>query len=110
MGNRWGIPREVEEVVISRDPVCVYCGVPFGVDRRTRRSWEHIINDIRISTVNNIALCCVGCNASKGAKPLDVWLNSDRAKRRGISHGTLAPVVCEALQLAISQGDNPVMR
>lgn len=97
MANRWGIPKAVEEAVMARDLACVYCGVSFGVERRTRRSWEHIINDVRLSGVDNIALCCVGCNASKGAKPLGQWLASPNAQRRGVSSHTLSPVVKAAL-------------
>lgn len=99
MGNRWGISKEVEALVLFRDTVCVYCGVEFGEERRTKRSWEHIVNEVRLCTADNIALCCVGCNASKGAKLLQDWLKSDHAKKRGISEGTIAPVVHEALRL-----------
>lgn len=77
MANKWGIPKEVEETVLKRDLFCVYCGVDFSINhqsRKTKPSWEHIINDIRLSTINNIALCCTSCNASKGAKLLKVWL------------------------------------
>lgn len=98
MANQWGIPKEVEEAVFKRDLVCVYCGCEFGNERAKKRSWEHIVNDVTISTVENIALCCIGCNASKGAKLLTQWLNSPGAKRRGITHETLAPVVLEALK------------
>lgn len=97
MANRWGIPKAVEEAVMARDLACVYCGVSFGTERRTRRSWEHIINDVRLSGVDNIALCCVGCNASKGAKLLSEWLASPNAHRRGVGTHTLAPVVQAAL-------------
>lgn len=98
MTNRWGIPQEVEMAVIARDSRCIYCGVEFGETRATKRSWEHIVNDIRISTIENIALCCVGCNASKGAKDLKTWLNSNNAIRRGITSDTFANVVREALE------------
>ena len=60
-------------------------------------SWEHIISDVNIATMENIALCCVGCNASKGAKLLRDWVDSPNAKRRGITVETLAPVVLNAL-------------
>ena len=59
MANKWGIPKEVEEFVLRRDLFCVYCGVDFSINhqsRKTKPSWEHIVNDIRISTINNIAL------------------------------------------------------
>jgi len=63
--------QEVENFVLSRDKSCVYCGVPFvkgDNSRKTKQSWEHIVNDIRINGADNIALCCMSCNASKGAK------------------------------------------
>lgn len=98
MANQWGIPRNIEEAVLKRDTQCVYCGCKFGSERAKKRSWEHIINDVNITTLENIALCCIGCNASKGAKLLEVWINSPKAKQRGISKETLAPVVLLALQ------------
>ena len=98
MANQWGIPRQVEEAVLKRDERCVYCGCEFGSERATKRSWEHIVNDVNIATMENIALCCIGCNASKGAKPLRQWLDSPGAKRRGISESSLAPVVLAALK------------
>lgn len=98
LANKWGIPRDVEEAVLRRDARCVYCGCEFGFERATQRSWEHIINDVTIATMDNIALCCIGCNASKGARHLAQWLDSPGAKRRGISEATLAPVVLAALQ------------
>jgi 5-methylcytosine-specific restriction endonuclease McrA len=100
MANQWGIPKEVEDAVLKRDLRCVYCGCEFGVERAKKRSWEHIINDVTIATIENIALCCVGCNASKGAKPLTQWLDSPGTKRRGISQEIVAPVVLAALKAA----------
>ena len=97
LSNRWGIPEDVETAVMKRDTSCVYCGCQFSSDRSTKRSWEHIVNDINIATLENIALCCVGCNASKGAKPLQVWLESENAKRRGITEETLSNVIKQAL-------------
>lgn len=97
MANQWGIPKYVEEAVFKRDLRCVYCNCEFGLERAKKRSWEHIINDVRIATIENIALCCIGCNASKGARLLNQWLDSPGAKRRGVTHEKLAPVVIAAL-------------
>jgi hypothetical protein len=66
--NRWDIPDWLEREVVKRDHCCIYCGVEFTArspSRRDRPSWEHIINDARTITRENIARCCVGCNASK---------------------------------------------
>ncbi len=99
MANKWGIPKEVEQVVLERDKVCVYCGVVFTSDRKFKKSWEHIINDVSIATIENITLCCVGCNASKGAKLLQDWIDSPKTQKRGISRATLSPIVLKALKL-----------
>ena len=99
--NRWDIPDWLEREVIERDRCCVYCGVDFtaqSASRRDRPSWEHIINDARIITRQNIARCCIGCNASKGTKDLVEWLDSRYCKTRGISRESVAPVVQSVLR------------
>ncbi len=93
--NRWNIPAELEQEVRQRDKSCVYCAIVFGTANRP--SWEHIVNDARIITRENISLCCRACNSSKGVKPLEVWLESVYCKRRGISRETVAEVVKKAL-------------
>jgi 5-methylcytosine-specific restriction endonuclease McrA len=98
--NNWNIPKELEEEIIKRDKVCVYCGVKFGSpneSRKTQASWEHIINDARIITRENIALCCISCNASKGSKKLSEWLKSKYCQKKGISYNTVAEIIQNAL-------------
>lgn len=99
LANAWGIPKDIENLVLERDQSCVYCGCAFGAERSRKRSWEHIINDINITTVDNIALCCVGCNASKGNKSLKVWFYSENAQKRGINVDSIAEVVKKALDI-----------
>jgi 5-methylcytosine-specific restriction endonuclease McrA len=98
--NRWKIPDWLASEVIERDRRCVYCGVEFDADsavRRDRPSWEHIINDAPIVTRENIALCCIRCNASKGTKNLADWLESTYCRTRGITRDSVASVVRSAL-------------
>jgi hypothetical protein len=98
--NRWGIAESVAMAVIARDDKCVYCGADFTSPSSTRGSkpsWEHIVNDIRMATPANIALCCISCNASKGTKPLATWLRSDYCKGRNISANSIARVARDAL-------------
>ncbi len=100
MANKWGISREIEEYVSKRDTHCIYCGVDFSIDhdsRKTKPTWEHIVNDIQIMIKENIALCCTSCNASKGAKLLEDWLQSNYCKSKGISKDTVAQIVKDAL-------------
>ena len=101
--NRWNIPDWLEREVRERDRNCVYCGISFiatSVPRCARPSWEHIVNDARFVTPENIALCCIRCNASKGAKDLAAWLESKYCKSRGINGLTVASVVQSALARA----------
>jgi 5-methylcytosine-specific restriction endonuclease McrA len=98
--NRWNIPEELEQEVLARDTTCVYCGLaftPLAPTRGAKPSWEHIINDAKIITRENIARCCMSCNASKGAKELAVWLQTSYCQQKGITQSTVAEVVRNAL-------------
>jgi hypothetical protein len=101
MANKWNIPEWLEKEVRNRDTSCIYCGVQFAPTNENRRqtaSWEHIINDARIITRENIALCCCGCNASKGQKKVSDWLKTKYCKDREITKDSVAPIVKEALK------------
>lgn len=101
MANRWGIPKEVEKMVLLRDLSCVYCGLRFidaDQNKKTRKTWEHIINDIRINGVENIALCCGSCNASKGNKKLVEWLGSKYCETENINKNSVDLVVKKHLE------------
>jgi len=101
MANNWNIPAWLEKEVRDRDKACVYCAVEFTpakVSKKTAASWEHIINDVKIITRENIALCCCGCNASKGQKQLSVWLESKYCKEHGISSESVAPIIKQAIE------------
>jgi 5-methylcytosine-specific restriction endonuclease McrA len=94
--NRWNIPGWLEREVIERDRCCIYCGVEFVCSAPTRSrapSWEHIINDARIVTRENIARCCISCNASKGTKDLGAWLQSNYCRTHGITANSVSAVV-----------------
>jgi hypothetical protein len=102
MANCWGIPKEVEEFVRKRDLNWVYCGISFaqsGNSHKTRPTWEHIVNNIRINGPENISLCCGSCNASKRAKLLSDWLNSKYCLKKGIAKDTVALVVKSKLKV-----------
>jgi 5-methylcytosine-specific restriction endonuclease McrA len=98
--NGWNIPASLEAEVRARDTSCVYCHRDFSIPAATRGekpSWEHIINDETIITRTNISLCCMSCNASKGAKDLRVWLMSNYCQSKGIDRNTVADIVKVAL-------------
>src|ERR1043165_9841498 len=102
--NKWGIPAWLEREVRQRDQACVYCRVlmlespPEDGSRKTVATWEHIINDARIVTRENIARCCASCNSSKGTKNLSLWIQSNYCKRHGVSRDTVADIVKQALK------------
>ena len=101
MANNWNIPAHLEKAIRERDEVCVYCGTeftPVRISKRSAASWEHIINDAKIVTLENIALCCCGCNSSKGQKQLSVWLQSKYCIDKGISAESVAPVIKQAIK------------
>lgn len=102
--SQWRIigtfPDCLEKEIRERDKACVYCGVEFTparVSKRTAASWEHIINDAKIITRENIALCCCGCNSSKGKKQLSVWLQSKYCKDHDITPEAAAPLIKHAI-------------
>lgn len=102
MANNWNIPGWLEKEVRARDIRCVYCGTDFLSPKESARlspSWEHIINDASIITRENIALCCRGCNASKGQKSVSAWLGSKYCQERGITEATVAPIIQQAISM-----------
>ena len=107
--NRWNIPDWLEKEVRARDGHCIYCGAEFAMNsaqRRSRPSWEHIINDVMIVDRENIALCCIGCNASKGSKPLTAWLQSRYCESHGITVDSIAEIARAALALETESRNN----
>ena len=48
--------------------------------------------------VENIALCCGSCNASKGTKCLEDWLAGKYCSKKGITKDNVAQVVKEYLK------------
>lgn len=100
MAAKWSIPRELAVQVIQRDLQCVYCRHIFAApyeDRKTCPSWEHIVNDLLLINLDNIALCCGSCNSSKGKKSLRTWLESPYCTGKGITEQSMAPVAISAL-------------
>ena len=101
MANNWDIPSSLEQEIRQRDKICVYCRVEFTsvkISKKTAASWEHIINDAKIITRENIALCCCGCNASKGQKQLSIWLQSEYCKNKNITPENVAQVIKDAIR------------
>lgn len=102
----WKISRGLAAQVIARDTECVYCRLVFLVSftsRATCPSWEHIVNDLDLITLDNIALCCGSCNSSKGKKSLREWLHSGYCLKMGITEHSIAAVAKAALARNLRQ-------
>ena len=100
MANSWKVPAWLETEVRARDTACVYCGCKFlspAESIKASASWEHIINDETIITRENIALCCRGCNASKGQRSVSEWLSTKYCQDRGITADSVAPIIKAAI-------------
>lgn len=102
--NNWGIPAEIEKLVLKRDLCCVYCQVnfcnskPSKENRKFLASWEHVINDVEITTPENIVRCCISCNSSKGSKHLKDWLDSAYCHNKNINISTVSHIIRQHVQ------------
>lgn len=65
---------------------------------------EHIINDAKIIIRENIALCCCGCNASKGQKLEESVIVSLNQLAEEL-HSTKTEVIEKAIQLFSKQNN-----
>ena len=104
--RRWNIPRALAEAALARDQQCVYCRRPFedlGGQKSGWPSWEHIVNDVTVVIEENIVLCCLGCNASKGVKSLEKWLQSKYCSEREITARSMASVAQTSFAKVVSQ-------
>ena len=98
--NKWNIPFNLEMEIRKRDKRCVYCHSNFDANSfKNRATWEHIDNNAKNISVDNIVLCCSSCNSSKGVKTLINWLESSYCKRNGISKETVTSIVKKSLKL-----------
>jgi hypothetical protein len=76
MSNSYGIPDEIEKKIRAKD--------------RTEGSIEHFNNRWHFEKEWNVAICCRGCNSSKGTKTLLTWFKSPYCVERKISKATVA--------------------
>lgn len=79
---------------------CIYCNRQFGEPHEPKAAclpWAHIANAWAMVNLANIALCCVGCNASKGTKPLRLGLSAKYCIDRGISKQSMSAAAISSL-------------
>lgn len=85
MSNKWNIPLDLENKIRLRDIVCFYCKKEFKNNHKDMATWEHIDNNAKHITEDNIVLCSGSCNSSKGIKSIKEWVKSPYCKERDIS-------------------------
>jgi hypothetical protein len=64
--------------LLASSPLCAYCGDPIT---EGNRSFDHIdpVSRGGEHSIDNLVVCCQGCNSSKRDHPLLVWLASRHA-------------------------------
>src|SRR5579859_1579386 len=100
MSNTYSISEEDEQEIRARDKTCVYC---CKVMKKSRRSFgatiEHFNNDGPFHKKFNIAICCRGCNSSKGTKRLLAWFETPYCHEKKISGKTVSKPVRDYMRL-----------
>ena len=97
--NRWNIPKELEIKIVNRDKSCVYCHSAFNKNSyKERATWEHIDNNAKNITEENICLCCASCNASKGIKMIPEWFNTPYCQKKDINKDTVDNIVKKSIK------------
>ena len=102
MSNTYGISDEVEKEIRARDKTCVYCRKPMKKHPRkmdaSGPTLEHFNNDGPLRKKYNLAICCRGCNSSKGTKKLSPWFKTPYCIEKNINPKTVAKPVKEYMR------------
>jgi hypothetical protein len=100
MSNIYGISKLDEQEIRARDRTCVYCRKSM---KKSRRSFgatiEHFNNNGPFDEKHNLAICCRGCNSSKGTKELLAWLKTDYCLKKKINEKTVSRAVTDYMRL-----------
>jgi hypothetical protein len=100
VSNKYGISVKDEQEIRARDKVCVYCR---KLMKKSRRSFgatiEHFNNDGPFNEKRSAAICCRGCNSSRGAKELLAWFATDYCRRKNINVKTVSKPVRDYIRL-----------
>src|SRR5258706_2275704 len=100
MANTYGISKQDELEIRARDNTCVYCGILMNQSRDSSgATLEHFNNDGPLNEKHNVAICCRGCNSSKGTMSLSVWFKKPYCREKEISEETVSSVVKEFMRL-----------
>ena len=103
MANKFDIPGEVERRIRERDKKCIYCHkemiYPWSKDNsKDSATIEHLREEGPFYwndglKEEDLAICCGGCNSSRGKLSLLDWFKSRYCLSRGINENTVAGAV-----------------
>lgn len=101
MPNAYGISERDEREIRARDKNCVYCRILMRQHSRgaSGATIEHFNNDGPFEKKHNVAICCRGCNSSKGTKKLLAWFKTPYCRERKINKETVLKPVKEYMRL-----------
>ncbi len=99
MSNRYGISEKDEQEIRARDKTCVYCRKLMKKSRGSvGATIEHFNNDGPFNEKFNVAICCRGCNSSKGTMRLSVWFKTSYCRKKKINEKTVSKPVKEYMR------------
>jgi 5-methylcytosine-specific restriction endonuclease McrA len=98
MSNTYGISKEDEAEIRARDKTCVYCHRTMKQTMRTDGATIEHFSNRNFDKKWNVAICCRGCNSSRGAKDLLAWFRSLYCIEKNINKETVARPVKEYLR------------
>jgi len=97
MSNTYGISEHDERQIRARDRTCVYCGILMKQSPRAMcasgATIEHFNNDGPLRKKYNVAICCRGCNSSKGTKRLSVGFKTPYCREKKMNGETFSETV-----------------
>lgn len=77
----------------------MYCHSEFNKNSyKQRATWEHIDNNEKNISEDNIVLCCVSCNTSKGTKMLPEWFTTPYCQNKKINKDIVASTVKKSIK------------
>ena len=112
MSNNYSIPEDVVQRIRRRDKRCVYCHkkMIYPCTGNNRSNWatiEHLDEEGPAYwdeglKERGLAICCGGCNSSRGTKALREWFKSSYCIERKITQNSVNKPVKEYLRRPVN--------
>ncbi len=103
MKNKYGLPENELNKIRQRDKECVYCHKKLVTPSPNKpyKDWatiEHLNHLPPWNNINTVAICCGGCNSSRGKRKITEWFKSKYCIERNINYETVANSVKEYIR------------